>query len=246
MTEPVVLAFPALSAIPGVRHGFVCRVPGLDVAVERQTALTRLAAIHQQVLRRAAMPPLRRVEQVHGGEVALIDSGSSEVAARADALVTRDPGVTLGIFVADCCAIYLVDPRRQAIGLVHSGNKGTQADIAGRSVRVMSDAFGTDPADLVAQLSPCIRPPEYEIDFAAQIRRQLATAGVGRIADDGENTGTDLARFYSYRKERGKTGRMLAYLALGDHGGYGGHHDGVHTANTASHRDHGGRRNSEA
>ncbi|MBV8899899.1 MAG: polyphenol oxidase family protein [Verrucomicrobia bacterium] len=215
MTDPVVLAFAVLSAISGIRHGFVCRVPGLDVAVERQAALDRLAAIHREVLRRAAVPPLRRVEQVHGGEVAIVDSGSPEVAARADALVTRDPEVTLGIFVADCCAVYLVDPRLRAIGLIHSGKKGTKANIAGRSVQLMVEAFGTDPADLVAQLSPCIRPPEYEIDFAAEIRRQLAATGVGRIVDDGQNTGTDLTRFYSYRKERGKTGRMLAYLATG-------------------------------
>jgi copper oxidase (laccase) domain-containing protein len=234
MTEPVVLAFPVLSAIYGVQHGFVCRVPGLDVAVERETALARLSEVHRQVLHKAAVPPLRRAEQVHGGEVAIIDSGSPEVAARADGLVTRDPGVTLGIFVADCCAVYLVDPRLQAIGLVHSGKKGTEANIAGRSVHVMSEAFGTDPADLVAQLSPCIRPPEYEIDFAAEIRRQLAAAGVGRIVDDGQNTGTDLTRFYSYRKERGKTGRMLAYMAFDGHG------DRVHTAGTANHGDHGG------
>jgi copper oxidase (laccase) domain-containing protein len=214
MTEPVVLEFPVLSAISGVRHGFVCRVPGLDVATERGTALARLAEIHRRVLRKAAVPPLRCVQQVHGGEVAIINSDSPEVAAKADALVTQDPDVTLGIYVADCCAVYLVDPRTQAIGLAHSGKKGTEADIAGRTVRVMSEAFGTDPADLVAQLSPCIRPPEYEVDFAAEIRRQLAAAGVGRIVDDGQNTATDLTRFYSYRKERGKTGRMLAYLAL--------------------------------
>ena len=213
MTEPVVLAFPVLSAVPGVQHGFVCRVPGLDVAVDRETALARLVEIHRRVLRRAGVPPLRSAEQVHGGDVAVIDSSSPEVAARADALLTCDPGVTLGIVVADCCAVYLVDPRSQAIGLIHSGKKGTEANIAGRCVRTMSEAFGTNPPDLVAQLSPCIRPPEYEIDFAAEIRRQLAAAGVGRIADDGENTATDLTRFYSYRKERGRTGRMLAYLA---------------------------------
>ena len=214
MTEPAVLEFPALSAISGVRHGFVCRIPGLDVAAERGTALARLSDIHRRVLRKAAVPPLRCVQQVHGGEVAIVDSGSPELAARADALVTQDPGVTLGIYVADCCAIYLVDPRTRAIGLTHSGKKGTEANIAGRSVRVMSEAFGTDPADLIAQLSPFIRPPEYEVDFAAEIRQQLGASGVGRIADDGQNTETDLTRFYSYRKERGKTGRMLAYLAL--------------------------------
>jgi copper oxidase (laccase) domain-containing protein len=66
----------------------------------------------------------------------------------------------------------------------------------------------------VVQLSPCIRPPFYEVDFAAQIVAQLKAGGVRRIYDCGENTGADLERFYSYRVERGLTGRMLAFLTL--------------------------------
>jgi copper oxidase (laccase) domain-containing protein len=78
----------------------------------------------------------------------------------------------------------------------------------------MSEQFGTDPADLVVQLSPCVRPPYYEVDFAAEIQRQLYAAGVKRLSDTGDNTGADLERFYSYRMEKGRTGRMLALLAL--------------------------------
>jgi copper oxidase (laccase) domain-containing protein len=214
MIEPAVLAFPPLTALAGVRHGFVTRGPGLDVTVDRDEALARLSGIHRRLLRAAGLPPLWRAEQVHGGEVAIVNTTSPCVAARADALVTQDSRVTLGIYVADCCAVYVVDPRRRAIGLAHSGKKGTAANIAGRSIEVMAQAFGTNAADVVAQLSPCIRPPQYEIDFAAEIRRQLVAAGVGRVFDAGENTGTDLTRFYSYRMERGKTGRMLAYFAL--------------------------------
>ena len=215
MTEPAVLAFPALTALPGVRHGFICRVPGLDVAVQRDAALARLSETHRSLLQGAGLPPLRQAEQVHGPELAVVTAASPVVAGRVDALATQDPGITLGIYVADCCAIFLVDPHRNAIGLVHSGKKGTADNIAGRSVRAMVDAFGAEPAGMVAQLSPCIRPPEYEVDFAAQIRGQLAAAGVGSVFDCGQNTASDRTRYYSYRMERGKTGRMLAYLALG-------------------------------
>jgi copper oxidase (laccase) domain-containing protein len=69
---------------------------------------------------------------------------------------------------------------------------------------------------LIAVLSPCIRPPYYEIDFAQSIVAQIRAENVSEIYDDGENTGSDLERFYSYRMEKGRTGRMLAYLALRD------------------------------
>jgi copper oxidase (laccase) domain-containing protein len=67
---------------------------------------------------------------------------------------------------------------------------------------------------LVVQLSPCVRPPFYEVDFAAHIVTPLKDAGVRQISDSGENTGADLERYYSYRMERGLTGRMLAFLTL--------------------------------
>jgi copper oxidase (laccase) domain-containing protein len=78
----------------------------------------------------------------------------------------------------------------------------------------MSEEFGTDPDDVIAQLSPCVRPPYYEVDFAAEIVKQLEQSGVRRVFDSGENTASDLNKFYSYRMEKGRTGRMLALLAL--------------------------------
>ena len=67
---------------------------------------------------------------------------------------------------------------------------------------------------MIVQLSPCIRPPAYEIDFAAQIRESCEEAGVpaGQIHDPGTCTSRDLDRYYSYRVEKGKTGRMLAVI----------------------------------
>jgi hypothetical protein len=82
------------------------------------------------------------------------------------------------------------------------------------AIRAMQQHFGTRPENLVAQLSPCIRPPAYEVDFAAAIRLQANEAGLREenIHDDGICTSSDRQRFYSYRIEKGKTGRMLALL----------------------------------
>ena len=214
MSQVSLQFFPALSALPGIRHGFTLRVPGLDVRTDRESALARLEDYHSEA--RAEFGPRRfyTAEQIHGGRVAVVGRDSAPEAQGVDGLITQDPGGLLGIYVADCCAIFLVDTRRPAIGLVHSGRKGTELNIAGAAICQMSEQFGTDPADLVVQLSPCIRPPYYDVDFAAEIQRQLRAAGVKQVFDTGENTGADLDRFYSYRVEKGRTGRMLALLTL--------------------------------
>ena len=131
-----------------------------------------------------------------------------------DALITNQRGVLLGIHVADCCAVYIVDPKTPAIGLVHSGRKGTEIAIVAKAIEQMKKRFGSTPPDMIVQLSPCIRPPHYETDFAAEIIRQCRSKGVSQIHDSGLCTACDVDRYYSYRAEKGKTGRMLALLGL--------------------------------
>jgi polyphenol oxidase len=214
MTDVPVQRFPALNDLAIVQHGFTLRVPGLDVKADRATALERISGYHQTVLQGLGSRALRIAEQIHGNGVTTVDRESPEKSPGVDALITKDPEVVLGIYVADCCAIYFVDPARKVIGIAHSGRKGTEQNIAGLTLDRLVTGFGSAPEDLVVQLSPCIRPPFYEVDFAAQIVAQLQAGGVRRIYDCGENTGADLDRFYSYRMEKGRTGRMLAFLTL--------------------------------
>jgi copper oxidase (laccase) domain-containing protein len=208
--------FPALGALPGVVHAFTLRMPGVDVKVDREEALRRLDTVHADVRRELGLDPRLFVtaRQVHGKEVAVVDSSTRECVPDVDGLITADPGVCLGIYVADCCAVYLVDPRRRVAALLHAGRKGAEQGIAPAAVERMQAEFGCDPADLVAQLSPCIRPPHFETDFAALIVSQLQQAGVREIHDSGICTASHPERYYSYRRELGRTGRMLALLAL--------------------------------
>ena len=210
--------FPALQGT-GCRHGFVGRVPGIDVDADRAVALARLDDGHRTAARELGLDTRGFVtaEQVHGGEVAFIAPDAHLPVTPipgVDGLVTDRADVCLGIYVADCCAIFLVDPRRRAVGLVHSGRQGTEREIVSRAIATMQRQFGSRPADLVAQLSPCIRPPWYEVDFAAQIVAQCQAAGVAQVTDGGVCTAAHPDRYYSYRRERGRTGRMLALLAL--------------------------------
>jgi polyphenol oxidase len=210
--------FPALSAIDNVRHAFVGRIPGINVVSDKTEALRRLDAVHREYRREIGVGdwPLVAAQQVHGDKIAVIDRamGRKHEFAGCDGLITNQNRIALGIHVADCCAVYIVDPKTPAIGLVHSGKKGTELSIVSKAIREMSAKFGSDPGDLIVQLSPCIRPPHYEIDFAANIIEQCRAAGVKKIHDSGVCPACHLDLYYSYRAEKGKTGRMLALLAL--------------------------------
>lgn len=216
--EAVIEYFPALSALEICRHAFIKRVPGIEVLHDKAEALRRLEAVHRAARHSLGMGdwPLLTAGQVHRDRIAMVDLAppSDRHLSGYDGFITNVRRVSLGVHVADCGAVYLVDPKTPAIGLVHSGKKGTALNIAGQAIEKMRAHFGSNPADIVAQLSPCIRPPHYEIDFAAQIREQLRAAGVKQIHDSGLCTACDLEAFYSYRAEKGKTGRMLALLAL--------------------------------
>ena len=210
--------FPALGAIKICRHAFIQRVPGIDVSHDKAQALKALDAVHRDARRELEIGdwPLLTAQQIHGNKIAIIDqpvTGDKEFAG-CDGLITNQKEIALGIHVADCCAVYIVDPKTTAIGLIHSGKKGTEQEIAAKAVVQMREQFGSHPTDLVVQLSPCIRPPHYEIDFAAEIVRQSRELGVASVNDSGVCTACDLVRYYSYRAEKGRTGRMLAFLAL--------------------------------
>ena len=212
----LVETFPALTVGGLCRNAFIGRVADLDVATDRPSALERLARYHDQA--RADLEfgfmPFIGAEQVHGAEVALVAGDTPSPVPGADALITNRPFVCLGIYVADCCAVYAVDTANAAIGLAHCGRKGTELGIVPAMLRKMESAFGTEPETTIIQLSPCIRPPNYEVDFAAEIVRQCREMGVAEVVDPGTCTAADPVRYYSYRREKGRTGRMLALFAL--------------------------------
>lgn len=210
--------FPDLTAINVCRHAFIERVPGIDVSHDKAEALKRLDAVHRELRRELGIGdwPLLTAQQIHGDKIAIVDCSIDRDTefAGCDGLITNQRRIALGIHVADCCAIYVVDPKTPAIGLVHSGKKGTERAIVSNAIQQMREHFGSEPAELIVQLSPCIRPPHYEIDFAAKIIEQCREAGVKNIHDSGVCTACDIDRYYSYRAEKGKTGRMLALLGL--------------------------------
>ena len=208
--------------LSGIRASWVERIRDLPIEGGRDEAMGILRPHHERAVADfAADAAWWRAEQVHGNAVAVVPGVPTRGAADGlpvvpgvDGLVTATPGVVLAIYVADCGPIWLADPRRRVIGLLHSGKKGTETNILGEGLRVMAERFGSQSRDVTAVLGPCIRPPDYEVDFATTIAEQAKAAGVGAFFDCGCNTASDLERFYSYRKEHGTTGRMMALLTL--------------------------------
>lgn len=208
-----------ISGLPGFHPHWIPRLNGVDVLGDRDFALRNLAPRHDAII--AAEYPdaaaRHHAEQVHGNRVAVIDSPASEETVThpgVDGLITNLPNELLAIYVADCAAIYLADPVTKSIALLHSGKKGTEQNILAEAVRRMTSLYGTHPADLVCIVSPCIRPPDYEVDIASTIREQVAALGIRNFHDSCENTAANLSRHYSYRMEKGQTGRMLALLGI--------------------------------
>ncbi len=221
MTEDLSFLGPIQQAHPGVRAAWIGRIPDLPILGGRDVAMSALRPFHERsVVEFGGLETSWwRAEQVHGCEIAVVPGAETitapdglPVVPGVDGLITRTSGVVLAIYVADCGAIWLCDRRTGAIGLLHSGKKGTEGNILGLALSRMGEAFGTRAEDVVAVLGPCIRPPHYEVDFAARIAEQAGHCGLGGFSDCGLDTAADLSRFYSYRLEMGQTGRMMALI----------------------------------
>ncbi len=160
-----------------------------------------------------------------------------------DILITDEPGVPLLLRYADCTPILIYDPVRRACALIHSGWRGTVQGAAQAAVAALSTAFGSRPADMIAAIGPAIGPCCYEVgqdvidavqavfdqpdallplqangrhhfDLWAANWRLLSEAGVGQINLAEICTACRTDEFYSYRREKGKTGHFGAWMAL--------------------------------
>lgn len=80
-----------------------------------------------------------------------------------DGLITNIPGVTLVTFFADCVPLYFLDKKNRAIGLSHSGWRGTVNRMGAVTLKKMAEEFGTDPKDVVACVGPSICQDCYEV-----------------------------------------------------------------------------------
>jgi len=188
-------SFPVLDAIPSIQHAFTLRT----------SEDTRAEEFQERLLHHFGYPAAATAAQPHGNGIAVV-TGPGRV-ADVDALITHQPGLPLIIRCADCAPVFIVDLSTPAIALIHAGKKGVQLNIIGATAQRM-----TGPC--IAVIGPSIGPCHYEIDLWTRIERQLREDGIQDIHNLRICTACHPDRYFSYRAEKGKTGRMFALLAL--------------------------------
>jgi YfiH family protein len=162
----------ALSAL-NVRHGFFGRLGGCSLGefAENNMSVTvgdEPSAV--EVNRRAAAEAigfpgnqLFLLKQVHSNRVHRLSAyPTDEAPIEADAMVTRQPMLALGILTADCTPILLADPEARVIGAAHAGWRGAVDGIVGNTVAAMVE-LGADPGRIVAAIGPTISGENYEV-----------------------------------------------------------------------------------
>lgn len=176
--------------------------------------------------------------QIHGDEILRVErSGRYE---GFDALIANQRDVFLAVSIADCAPILIYDASNQAVAAIHAGWRGTAKAIALKTLRKMNEAFGTRGEDCFAFIGACISGESYEVgeevathfsdqvkrydesrkkfflDLKAENRRQLEQFGVppSQIEVSPHCVYREHDRFFSFRFDKGKTGRMLAVIGL--------------------------------
>jgi len=134
--------------------------------------LTRAFGITQQ--------SLVTVRQVHGNDILVIDEPNEDTShflgIECDAIITNQPGLMIGVCVADCAPILLLDPEKQVAAAVHAGWQGTASRLVSKAVAGMKSQFGCNPESLRAAIGPCISACCYEVD--APVRQAFIQSGI--------------------------------------------------------------------
>jgi hypothetical protein len=174
--------------------------------------------------------------QVHSAKVAEVNRGG--LFEEVDALVSNVPGLLLTIQVADCAAILVGDPVNRVVGAAHAGWRGAAGGILPEMLTKMK-SLGADAEYSRAYISPCISLDKFEVgdevasqfpdrfvdrnsyakahvDLKSYLKHQLQDFGMkeDHIEVDASCTMNDKSRFYSYRRDGKKTGRMMALIKL--------------------------------
>ena len=251
MAEPVeVVRSSALDAVP---HGFLGRRGGVStgVAAGLNVGLGSLdddaAVMRNRALAAASVLPgaeLVTPYQVHSPDAVIVRSAWTLAdRPRADAVVTDQPGLLLGIVTADCAPVLLADFEAGVIAAAHAGWRGAHDGVIASTVAAM-EQLGAEPARIRAAVGPCIAQASYEVDDAFRDRfgpeaeeffepgkpghqhfdlegyaaSRLAAAGVEIVDRLGLDTYGDAARFFSYRRAvhlaEETYGRQLSLIGL--------------------------------
>jgi len=176
--------------------------------------------------------------QVHEAEILIVtEPGRFE---GYDAMITNIPDVQLSVTIADCTPILIYDPVKMAVAAIHAGWRGTVQQIVAKTAEKLKKEYGTNPVDCLAFVGTCIDECSFEVgedvadnfqsvykrwddqknkffvDLKSANRDQLIEAGLKpeNIEISPYSTVIHNEDYFSYRKENGLTGRLLATIGL--------------------------------
>lgn len=236
--------FAELYRDPDLHHGISTRKGGvstrpyssLNLGLNTSDKMDRVQENRKRFFQSVALSTdmLSIPQQVHSDHVkCVIEPG---IQADTDALITNIKGITLTVQVADCLPIYLYDPDKYCIGLVHAGWRGSVATIISKTVHQMQRSFKTNPENIQAFLGPSIGPCCYEVgpEVIAQFSTQHITNGYldlwkcnsDQLIKSGVKPSNIIISrlctvcqsdlFFSHRASGNITGRMIAYWGLSE------------------------------
>jgi YfiH family protein len=230
----------SLTNLPGVRHAFFTRAGGVSKGIYESLnsgvgSNDKPENVNENRARMAASLGVTAdrfltAYQIHSPTVMVAETPwSAADRPRADAIVTRTPGLAIGVSTADCGPVLMTDPEARVIGAAHAGWRGALTGVIEAAVAAM-ETLGAKRNRIVAAVGPMIRQPNYEVgqdlldrfvaaepdnarffapaqrpghtmfDLAGYVVSTLRRAGIERIEDIGYCTYADPARFYSYRR----------------------------------------------
>jgi len=229
-----------LSELDPIRHGFFTRTGGvsqgvyesLNGGVGSADAPDRVSENRARMADALGVTPDRFLTpyQIHSPDVVVAEQPwSSDNRPRADAMVTRVPGLAIGVSTADCGPLLFADAQARVVGAAHAGWRGALTGVIEATVTAM-EKLGAERGRITAALGPCIRQANYEVgpefvdrflasnrdserffapaardghtmfDLAGYIADRIGLAGIGHYEDIGLCTYAEPDRFYSFRR----------------------------------------------
>lgn len=169
-----------LSDLPGIRHGFFTRQGGVSTGIYQSLNCGLGSKDNPQLVREnrarvahglgAPGATVLTLHQIHSATALVVDGPFAPGAPpRADALVTRTPGVVIGALAADCTPVLFADPQARIVAAAHAGWRGALGGILESTVATMV-RLGARPERIRAAIGPCINQTSYEVgpDFEAE------------------------------------------------------------------------------
>lgn len=165
--------------LDGAKHGFLGRAGGVSKGIYRGLNMglgsddDRESIMENRRRAVAVVLPgseLATVHQIHSADVVTVTAPLPlDQRPQADAMVTDQPGLLLGILTADCVPVLFHDPKAKVIGAAHAGWKGALAGVTDQTLMAM-EALGAERTDIVCAIGPCIAQPSYEVDTGFRAR----------------------------------------------------------------------------